>query len=328
MSRPLRVNREGGWYHITCRGQNRQRIYLDARDRKHFLELLEDFTRRFGVEVHAYVLMSNHYHLLLRTPRGNVSAAMQWINQSYGVWWNRRHDLSGHVFQGRFKSVLVEEGGWVLALSFYLHFNPVAVKGLGWGKSAKKAERFGLAAPTEEVIAQRLETLRRHRWSSYLSYAGYEKVPEWLSVHELMSRVTGGRDGYRKKAEEQLRQGGGESVWSQLKWGAVLGSERFAESMRQKIKIFRETPVKRCFRRQIPWEAIVEAVEKVKGEKWGEFHNRYADRGREIAFWIAQRRGGMSLKIIAQKAGGMDYSAVSEAIRYFERKHRMKPEVQ
>ena len=121
MARPLRVNIEGGWYHITSRGQNRERIYYDARDRNRFLELLEEVSKRFGVEVHVYVLMANHYHLLIRTPKANASAAIQWLNQSYGLWWNRRHGRSGHVFQGRFKGVLVEEGGWILALSFYLH---------------------------------------------------------------------------------------------------------------------------------------------------------------------------------------------------------------
>jgi len=242
---------------------------------------VEEVTKRFAVEVHAYVLMANHYHLLIRTPKANASAAVQWLNQSYGLWRNRRHDRCGHVFQGRFKGVLVEEGAWVLALSFYLHFNPVAVKNLGWGKKEKKAESLGLIQPTPEVMNERLETLRKHRWSSYPSYAGYAPVPRWLSVDEVLSRVQGGREGYRKKAEDQLRQEGAEGLWSRLKWGSVLGSERFAESVRKRVKVMRETSSRRALYRATTWDAVVEAVEKVKGEKWEQFKNRHGDWGRD-----------------------------------------------
>jgi len=107
MARPLRVNFKNGWYHVTARGINRQRIYCDERNRRHFLE-------RHGVQVHAYVLMDNHYHLLVRTPQANLSAALQWLNVAYSIWWNRRHDRVGPVFQGRFKAVVVEPGQWVL----------------------------------------------------------------------------------------------------------------------------------------------------------------------------------------------------------------------
>lgn len=320
MARPLRVNIEGGWYHITSRGQNRERIYYDAGDRNHFLELLEEVSKRFGVEVHVYVLMANHYHLLIRTPKANASVAIQWLNQSYGLWWNRRHGRSGHVFQGRFKGVLVEGGGWILALSFYLHFNPVAVKQLGWGKKDKKAERLGLVKPAAEMVNRRLEALRKHRWSSYRSYAGYEHIPVWLTVSEVLSRVKGGRDGYRRQAEDQLKQNVEEDIWLKLKWGAVLGSEQFAEGVRKRVKVIREISSKRELRRETNWEAIVEAIEKVKGEKWEQFRNRHGDWGRDLAFWIARRRGGMTLKALAQKVGGMDYSAVSEAVRNFERR--------
>ena len=149
MARPLRIQFQNGWYHVTARGNNRQRIYLDARDRRHFLELLAEMRERQAVEVHAFVLMDNHYHLLVRTPHANLSAAMQWINVAYSVWWNRRHGRAGHVFHGRFKAVVVESGKWVLEGSLYLHLNPVAVAGvlvLGqvcWGADAG-GERTGL----------------------------------------------------------------------------------------------------------------------------------------------------------------------------------------
>jgi REP element-mobilizing transposase RayT len=105
MARPLRLEMKNGWYHIANRGNNRQAIYLDERDRKHFLDLLVQMIERHAVEVHAYVLMSNHYQLLIRTPEANLSAAVQWLNVAYSIWWNRRHQRSGHVFGGRFKAV-------------------------------------------------------------------------------------------------------------------------------------------------------------------------------------------------------------------------------
>ena len=110
MARPLRINLKNGWYHVANRGNNRQAIYLDERDRRHFLELLAQMRERYFVEIHSYVLIGNHYHLLVRTPEANLSAAVQWLNVAYSVWWTRRHGRSGHVFQGRFKAVLVEAG--------------------------------------------------------------------------------------------------------------------------------------------------------------------------------------------------------------------------
>jgi hypothetical protein len=280
-------------------------------------------TQRYSIEVHAFVLMPNHYHLLIRSPRANVSHAMQWLNNGYAMWWNRRHRRTGHVFQGRFKGILVEGGGWVLELSLYLHFNPVAVEKLGWGKPDKKAEARGWKAPSAEIVQRRLETLRNYRWSSYRVYAGYEKAPAWLTLGEVLGRISGGREGYRKLAEDRLRQGQREALWSKLRWGMVLGSERFAESMRKKAEVVRETQGRRALRQEVEWRDVVKAVEAIKGERWQDFVDRHGDWGRDLALWVARRRGGMMLKELGEEAGGMDYSAVSEAIRYFER-HRMK----
>src|SRR5262245_7521982 len=104
MARPLRIERPGGRYHVTARGNERRAIYRDDRDRLRFLELLGEARERYGVRVHAYVLMDNHFHLLVETPEANLSRAMQWLNVSYSVWFNRRRDRSGHLFQGRFHS--------------------------------------------------------------------------------------------------------------------------------------------------------------------------------------------------------------------------------
>lgn len=150
-------------------------------------------------------------------------------------------------------------------------------------------------------------------------YAGYEKAPDWLSTAEVLGRVQGDREGYRREAEGRLSQGRQEGFWSNLKWGVVLGSEKFAEKMRKAASVVRETQGRGALRKEVNWTDVVKVVERIKGESWGDFANRYGDWGRDLALWIARRRGGMTLKELGHCAGGMDYSAVSEAIRTFER---------
>ena len=327
MTRPLRIDIAGGWYHITSRGQNGERIFLDDRDRAELVDRAGEMTKRYGVEIHAYALMPNHYHLLIRTPKANAIAAQQWLNNGYAMWWNRRHGRTGHVFQGRFKGVLIEGGSWVFELSLYVHYNPVALGHLGWGKQEKKAEGVGWKTPSAEVVKVRLETLRSYRWSSYRGYAGYERVPAWLSTGEVLGRVKGGREGYRKEAEGRLRQGREERAWEKLRWGVVLGSEQFAEGMRRKAGVVRETRGRRVLRQEVEWEGVVKAVEGVKGEPWSRFMGRHGDWGRDLALWVARRRAGLTLAELGARAGGMDYSAVSEAIRYFERRRLQRADV-
>ncbi|MBU6402161.1 MAG: transposase, partial [Verrucomicrobia bacterium] len=111
MARPLRIELAGGRYHVTARGNERRNIFRTDRDRTHFLELVAELPDRFGGRLHAYAMMPNHYHLLLETPEPNLSRAIQWLNVSYSVWFNRRYDRSGHLFAGRFHAVLIEDDG-------------------------------------------------------------------------------------------------------------------------------------------------------------------------------------------------------------------------
>src|ERR1051326_7041008 len=132
MARLPRINRPGAWYHVTARGNEGKPIYRDQRDPEHFLDLLARWRERFRLRLHAYVLMPNHYHLLLQTAEANLSRAMQWLNVSYTVWCNRRHQRVGHVLQGRYKAVIVNAEDWALGLSRYIHLNPVRIKGWNW----------------------------------------------------------------------------------------------------------------------------------------------------------------------------------------------------
>ncbi len=155
---------------------------------------------RFRVRVHCYVLMGNHYHVLLDLIEANLSRAVQWLNVSYSVWFNRRHGRSGHLLQGRFKSVAVSREEWALELSRYLHLNPVRIKMLGMSKTDRQAQRVGLApAPSAEEVRRRREVLRQYRWSSYRAYIGRVEAPGWLECATV--RGSGGG----RKAEQRRR---------------------------------------------------------------------------------------------------------------------------
>jgi putative transposase len=156
MARPLRIVRPGLWYHITARGIERRPIFRDDSDNRHFVELLAELVERFGVRIHAYALMGNHYHLLVELGQPNLSRAVQWLNLSHSVWFNRRHRRCGYLFQGRFKSVLVDPVAWGLPLSAYIHLNPVRVASLGLAKGDRQQARAGAGdPPTAELVAAR-----------------------------------------------------------------------------------------------------------------------------------------------------------------------------
>ena len=133
MARPLRIEYEGALYHLTGRGNRREAIFADAQDCLAFLALVEESLKRYGVRLHAYVLMGNHYHLVAQTGVANLGRWMHWLVTSYTVYFNRRHRRVGHLFQGRYKSIVVEAEGYLLALSRYIHLNPGETRGREMG---------------------------------------------------------------------------------------------------------------------------------------------------------------------------------------------------
>jgi putative transposase len=128
MARPLRIEYPGAYYHVTSRSNERRAIFADDTDKRRFLEILETTSNLFGAEVHGYVLMRNHFHLILMTPTANLQKFMQRFNTSYTVYFNRRHHRTGHLFQGRYKALLIDRDTYLLELSRYLHLNPVRIK--------------------------------------------------------------------------------------------------------------------------------------------------------------------------------------------------------
>ena len=156
MARPLRIEYAGAIYHVTSRGDRREAIFLDDKDREMWLEIFGSVCERFNWRCHAWVQMDNHYHLVVETVEGNLSKGMRQLNGVYTQAHNRRHKRVGHVFQGRFKGILVDAESYLLELSRYVVLNPL---------------RAGM-----------VKQLRHWKWSSYRAMTGQGKSPEWLET--------------------------------------------------------------------------------------------------------------------------------------------------
>jgi REP element-mobilizing transposase RayT len=327
MARPLRIEISGGWYHVMARGNECRAIVRDDRDRLRFVELLDEWVGRFGLRLHAWVLMENHYHLLVETSHANLSQAMQWLGVSYTVWFNRRHSRVGHLFQGRFKAVILEGETAAVEVSRYLHLNPVRLGLLGLSKAGQRRSALGMAGkPEAKMVAQRLERLGQYPWSSYRAYAGRTKGPRWLTTRTVLGMLGRGelaerQRAYRQYVEAAIREGTVESPWERLEAGVVLGGKRFVEQMRKHLSgDTREQPQLKRLQTQPSWEAVLAGVEKVKGERWEAFRDRHGDWGRDLAFYMGRRRAGLRLWELAQAAGGLDYGSVAVAVRRFGQK--------
>jgi len=210
MARQWRIEYPGAFYHILSRGNERQEIFRSDDDREMFLDLIGDFSDRFQIDMIAYVLMGNHYHLLLKTPNSNLSKSMQWLGTTYTRKFNNRHSRSGHLFQGRYKSILVENDYYLLRLSCYIHRNPL---------------RAGI-----------VNRLADYPWSSYLSYGYARKTPEWLKTGLILNSMSQGSDShrqYRSKVQQYSDEAG--TIWEDVQHGLIFGSQGFAADIRSRF---------------------------------------------------------------------------------------------
>jgi putative transposase len=319
--RSPRIERAGAWHHVTARGLERRAIYRDERDRSHFCQVLGESVELFRWRLHAYVLMDNHYHLLVETPEPNLGRGMQWLNTSYCVWFNRRHNRAGHLLQNRFHSVVVDPTGWALELSRYIHLNPVRVGKLGLDKGARSHDRIGAGLkPSVELVRARIGRLRGHRWSSYRAYIALTKPPAWLECGTVLE-LGGGKQrddaavNYRRYVEEAIRQGLAASPWEQLRDGVVLGGAEFARGLAKGLGMgVGKNPGSRKLGAPSV-EEIIGVVEAVKCEKWSDFRDRHGDWGRDLVFYLGRKLWALRLRDLAAASGGMDEVAVSMAAR-------------
>lgn len=192
---------------MLSRGNGRQDIFLTDKDRYVFIDLLQEATERFGILICAYVMMGNHYHLLIKTTEANLSRTMQWFGTAYTRRFHIHNHSGGHLFQGRFKSILVENDAYLLRLSYYIHRNPL---------------RAGL-----------VQRLADYPWSSYLFYAYKKKAPAWLHTELILDQVGGDnpKAAYRRDVQRYAEEKG--SPWEDVKHGLVYGSQGFIDHLKQ-----------------------------------------------------------------------------------------------
>lgn len=326
MSRPLRVERAACWYHVMARGINRQNIFLDDSDRLHWLALLAEMSLRFCMRIHAYAMLDNHYHVIVEAQEANLSRAMQWLQTSYSMWHNRRHGRIGPLFQGRFRSVVVEDSRWGYELSVYVHMNPLRLEKYRLSKRDRKAARTGRnRPPTAKEVRERLLKLRQYRWSSYRAYAGYERSPKWLTSSELLKRA-GGERKYRRLVQKRLSEGVEGGALERLRDNFALGTEAFRRKIyaigREKS---REISGGKELRLRVAYDDMVKAAEKLTGEKLEEHIRRRGSRIKPLVIWAGRKACGLTLRQIGERLGGMDYNAVSMAMKRWEKGMNSSP---
>ena len=285
MARPLRIQYEGAVYHVTSRGNARQDIFLDDKDRSDFLESLVRIADRFDWLCHAYCLMNNHYHLLIETPRANLSQGMQLLNSMLSQRFNRRHKRVGHVLQGRFKGILVEKESYLLELARYIVLNPVR---------AKAVDHPG-----------------DYTWSSYLATSGAAQPEIFLTVEWILSQfgknVAQARSAYRQFVAE----GQGGSVWEALRGSMFLGSDDFVGRMQESLtELSLDTDIVR--HQRFPNQRALEDI----------FEGTRADRElRNQRIHAAVFQDGYTLSAIGKHVG-VHPASLSRIVKHVERELR------
>jgi putative transposase len=326
MARALRLLVPGGWYHVMSRGNRRENLFLDDDDRRRFLGLLSEWPERFLVEIHAFVLMDNHYHLVARTLDPNLSHAVRWLNVSYSSRFNWAHQQIGHVFAGRYRAVVIQDERGVCEVARYVHLNPVRVEGLGLGKAEqRRAKVLGSPDPGAALVARRLAVLHGFPWSSWRVYSGADPKPEWLKTEVVGAGCGGGnraaqRTALRAYTEAPVREGHMESPWERLKGGLVLGDEEYAERLVRDAKVNSEeqTEASRLGRSsRVGWREIVKAAEGELGRKWVEMTAAYGDWGRDGVLYVATRYGGYRLAELLGEMPELKYQAAAQGVRRF-----------
>ena len=292
MARSLRITYPGAYYHVTSRGNEQKEVFKSHKDRVKFLDYLDSATERYGAIIHAYCLMSNHYHLLLETPNGNLSQIMRHINGAYTTYFNIESKRAGHLFQGRFKAILIEADAYAAELSRYIHLNPV---------------RAGVVEEPGE-----------YPWSSFNSYVGQNKAPNWLKIDFILGYF--GKNGaeagksYRTFVEELI----GKEYSSPLQGtiGAVLlGTPRFVENVKEMYvgerELSRDLPALRQLSIRPSLEEIVKVVNAIFG----------TDKkiARQAGMYFCHRYSGKKMNEIG-KLYEVRESTISEGARAFARR--------
>lgn len=309
MARHLRVDYSGAIYHVSCRmvGEGRWvsgsgeagwgRLFRDDKDRERFLHQLADRVKQCQIRLYLFVCMANHFHLVFETPQANCSKFMQTLLTAYTVYYNLRHGRHGHLFDGRYKAKVVEGDSYLLALSRYVHLNPVQIGGL-----------------KDKPIAERVEALRAYAWSSYPGYIGKHKALEFVDYGPLLGQMQGGERDRPKCYREFVEMGLAESdddfkaVLKQSPrciggqgfrvWIDELYEQRLANHARPEDVSFRHRA------EPLPVSEVMGCLAEVFGVGTAEFYRR--GRGapwRAVAARCLLRYAGMSQRDVADHLG-------------------------
>lgn len=294
MARPLRIQYENACYHVTCRGNGRQDIFTCDADRRSFLDLLARSVDIYQARLIAFVLMSNHFHLIVKTPRANLQEFMRHFNISYTSYFNKRRNRSGHLYQGRYKAFLIDADSYLLEVSRYVHANPL--------HAARLAD-----APEE----QKARFLKDYRWSSYPDYISSVRHP-FLSPDDLLGYFEGDRSAYRAFVERGMST---ENPLDKGRGHGIVGGAAFIRDIveRQRLEPRREQPEARRVISQIAPERVLRALTKrLRTSREDILKTGYRGPARSMAMELLYRHAGMNQREIGELMG-VDYSSVSVA---------------
>ncbi len=295
MARSLRIEYEGAVYHVTSRGNERKKIFFTKHDYKKFLDYIKEAKKKYGVMVHCYVLMSNHYHIVIETPKANLSKVMQYINGSYTTYINTKKTRSGHLFQGRYNAIVVDKDNYLLELSRYVHLNPV---------------RAAIVEKPEE-----------YSYSSYQAYINNKK-DETLTKELIMGMISSPRQESKRRYREFVESAIGREEDNPLKevyGGIILGRTGFIKEALGRLKSEylqkEEIANRRALQTTYAVEEILDLVSnhfKVKEKGSNGLRQK-----RKISIYLIKKHTGATNKQIGDLLGGISYSAVAKVYQRF-----------
>jgi putative transposase len=308
MTRPLRLQYPDAIYHVTCRGNEQKDIFRDNADRKRFLQYLAQSLSIYTVKLYGYILMSNHFHLLLQTPLGNLAEFMRHFNISYTGYFNRRHRRVGHLYQGRYKSILVDKDAYLSIVSRYIHLNPIRVRSLA-----------------KASLREKIHYLNYYPWSSLHGYLEKRRREPFIEYAVVLGEYGGDTDRGRRVYQKALYAdiAGGLEIKGKIIGQSVLGGEEFISWVSGKFlkgEPDRESPSFREIRRYRAKETVLGVIEGVTGKTIEEIRG---ERGalRQVAMELLYRVGGLKGHEIGRILG-VGYTSVSQERRRFKERLR------
>ncbi len=298
MTRPLRIQYPGAVYHVTHRGNEKQVIFKNDKDRRQFLHILAQGQQTYGIVLHSYVLMKNHFHFLLETPLGNLSEFMRYFNITYTSYFNRTYKRTGHLYQGRFKSFLVEKEVYLSAVSRYIHLNPIKVLRV-------KKKSFN----------EQVKYLFSYTWSSLSGFISISKRSKVITYGYVLEEFGGDNTAGRAALKNQILLDitGEEVITDSVVGQSILGSDNFICMTRKKYlpaKKDRERPAIKKIINYHSQDKILQAIEKKTGISKSTILKKPGTT-RQIAMYMLYRFGGLTNPKIG-KLMGIDYSTVSQ----------------